>query len=95
MYNRLYNHLELHNILAREQFGFRMHHLTEQATFSLIDCLLTAMNKKLDVGGIFCDLHKAFDSVQHKILLDKLQFYGIEGKIKKLIESYLTLSVLN
>jgi hypothetical protein len=48
MYNRLYTHPELHNILAREQFGFRMHHSTEQATFSLIDCL-ASMNLKYNL----------------------------------------------
>jgi len=90
IYNRLYTHLEINNILVQEQFGFRMKHSTEQAAFSLINCILTAMNNKQVVGGIFCDLHKAFDCVQHKILLDKLKFYGIDGKFKTLIESYLT-----
>jgi len=80
----------MNNILVQEQFGFRMQHATEQAAFSLINCILTAMNNKQVVGGIFCDLHKACDCVQHKILLDKLKFYGIEGKFKTLIESYLT-----
>jgi hypothetical protein len=48
------------------------------------------MNNNQIVGGIFCDLKKAFDCVNHKILLEKLEFYGVEGKFKILIESYLT-----
>jgi hypothetical protein len=67
-----------------------MQHSTEQAAFSLISSFLKALSKNQIVGGIFCDLHKAFDCVNHKILLDKLQFYGIDGKFKTLIESYLT-----
>ena len=59
------------------------------AAFSLINGIVTAMNNKQIVGGIFCDLHKAFDTVQHNILLDKLKFYGIVGKFYPLIESYL------
>jgi len=42
------------------------------------------------VGGIFCDLQKAFDCVNHKMLLEKLELCGAEGKFKRLIESYLT-----
>jgi len=42
------------------------------------------------VGGIFCDLKKAFDCVNHRIILNKLHFFGIDGKFMRLIESYLT-----
>jgi hypothetical protein len=66
-----------------------MQHWTEQAAFSLVNSILTAMNNNQIAGGIFCDLQKAFVCVNHKILLDKLQFYGIDGKFKTLIESYL------
>ena len=46
----------------------------------MINSILTALNDKLKVGGIFCDLQKAFNCLNHKILLDKMKFYGIHGK---------------
>ena len=72
----------MNNILVPEQYGFRTHFSTEQAAFTLITSILTAMNNNQIVGGIFCDLQKAFDCVNHKILLEKLEFYGVEGKFK-------------
>jgi hypothetical protein len=48
------------------------------------------MNNNLKIGDIFCDLQKAFDCMDHKILMNKLEFYGIEGNFKTLIASYLT-----
>jgi len=80
----------MNGILVQEQFGFRMQHSTEQAAFSPISSILMAMNKNQIVGGIFCDPQKSFDCVNHKILVDKLQFYRIDGKFKTLIELYLT-----
>jgi hypothetical protein len=52
--------------------------------------ILEALNKRKIVGGVFCNLKKAFDSVNHKILFSKLQFYGIQGKFHYLITSYLS-----
>jgi hypothetical protein len=43
----------------------------------------------MKTGSVFCDLQKAFDTVNHELLLDKLQYYGIKGKAKTLLESYL------
>jgi hypothetical protein len=64
---------------------FSLH--TNTATYKLIKILATT-NKNMNVGELFCDLHKAFDCVNHKTILQKLEFYGIAGKFKTLIETY-------
>jgi len=80
----------MNNILVQEQYGFRIHSSPEQAAFTLINSIVTAMNNNQMEGGIFCDLQKVFDCVNHKILLQKQEFYGVKGKFKTLIASYLT-----
>jgi hypothetical protein len=69
IYDRLLQHIEASNILAIEQFGFRPGASTEKASFTLIDEILKSLNKRSMVGGISRDLHKAFDCVNHSILL--------------------------
>jgi ribosomal protein L34 len=61
----LYTHIEKNNILVSEQHGFRTQTATVQASYILINQILTAMNNSLVVGGIFCDLQKVFDCVNH------------------------------
>jgi hypothetical protein len=90
IYARLLDHINTNCVVVNEQYGFRTWSSTEQATFSLINNILTAMNNNLKTGGIFCDLQKALDCMDHKILMNKHEFYGIEGKSKTLITSYLT-----
>jgi hypothetical protein len=61
---------------------------TEKALYKFLDEILCALNDKMNVG-IFCDLAKAFDCVNHNILLPKLNFYGIKGKAGQWFRSYL------
>jgi hypothetical protein len=89
IYNRVQHHIDANNILAQEQYGFRPKSSTELATYNLINNILVALNTKLTVGGIFCDLTKAFDCVNHDVLIAELEFYGINGKVGKPIKSYL------
>jgi len=62
---------------------------TESAVYNLISEILNALNNRNLVGGIYCDLRKAFDCVNHGILLYKQQFYDFRNNVYKLSKSYL------
>jgi hypothetical protein len=63
-----------------EQSGFRTNSTTDRAIYKLTNEILKALNNKSMIGGIFCDLKKAFDCVDHEILLSKLEHYDVTGK---------------
>ena len=85
IYTRLYQHISQNNILVNEQYSFRNNSSTEKAPFKLINEILLALNNKLTVGGIFCDLEKAFDCLNDDTLLSKCEFYGFRGKTNALL----------
>jgi exonuclease III len=87
--SRLTSYLDRYKILNNRQFGFRKHHSTIHAMINLLDTCLDGLNERLTVGGIFLDISKAFDSVDHSILLAKLENYGIRGIVLQWFKSYL------
>ena len=90
MYRRLANFLDKHRILYEFQFGFRKNHSTSQAVMEVLDNIYQHTDNNEITMGIYCDLQKAFDTVNHSILLQKLSIYGIRGTVLKWFTSYLS-----
>ena len=90
IYDRLADYIEKHNILNEFQFGFRKGRSSYMALNLLVDKLHKAIDERKYTVGIFLDLSKAFDTLNHSILLDKLNYYGIRGTALNLIKNYLS-----
>ena len=90
IFRQLFDYMTDNNLFAIDQYGFRSGHSTELAALHLIDYL----TKQMDVGeipiNIYIDLSKAFDTLDHTILLAKLRYYGIRGVAHKLMLNYLS-----
>ena len=90
IYNRMYKFLLSKGILSGSQFGFRKGHSTGHAIHNSVNIIRDAHKNNKHVIGLFIDLSKAFDTLDHKILLEKLDNYGIRGIAHKLLASYLS-----
>ena len=89
-YKRLNSFLTKYNCIYDLQFGFRAKHSTDHALISLTEMVREALDSRKFSCGIFVDLQKAFDTVDHGILLSKMDYYGIRGLANNWFRSYLT-----
>ena len=89
MHERLYKFLSKYNCIYINQFGFRNNHSTIHALLNLTEQIRDALDKNKLSCGVFINLKKVFDTVDHSILLDKLNHYGIRGVANDWFKSYL------
>ena len=90
IYTRLMKFLNKNDVLNKLQFGFRNNHSTFMALITMLENVSNALENGNCALGIFLDFQKAFDTVDHKIMLDKLYCYGIRGIVHKWFSSYLS-----
>ena len=90
IFSRLYCFFQSQGLLYENQYGFRKNHSTSHALNFSVDYVHRHLKDKKHVLGIFIDLSKAFDTICHNKLLQKLDVYGIRGTANKLIASYLS-----
>jgi hypothetical protein len=89
-YNRLENYINSHNILSSCQYGFRAKHSTFMALMNMYDKITKSIDCKEFSIGVFIDLSKAFDTINHKILFRKLEHYGVRGVTLQWFIDYLS-----
>ena len=89
-FNQVYTYLTSNDLLYESQYGFREHHSTELAALEFTDRIKKEMDAKKIPFSIFLDLSKAFDTLDHSVLLSKLQYYGIRDTALNWFKSYLS-----
>ena len=90
MYTHLLDFIEQNKIIYKHQYGFRQKHSTQHAIITLVDRITNSLDKGDIVISIFLDIKKAFDTVDHPTLLNKLYAYGIRGNAFNWFKSYLS-----
>ena len=90
MFIQVYDYFQDEKLFYASQYGFRKGHSTEYAALEIVDRIMNDMDKGLVPINIYLDLSKAFDTIDHNILLDKLYHYGIQGTTLNLFKSYLS-----
>ena len=89
IHSRMNKFLENHKCFYKNQFGFRKKHLTNHALITITEKIRNVLDNNQYACGVLLDFQKAFDTVNHRILLSKLEYYGIRGIPHDLIKSYL------
>ena len=90
MHSQLYAFLDETNLITEQEYGFRSIYSTELATLKLTDAIMYELDNSHIPVAIFLDLSKPFDTLNYKILLRKLKYYGLGNVACNLIENYLT-----
>ena len=89
-YNRLFNFVTKHHVLHPNQFGFQPNKSTSLAIANVLSTLLNKINSNKHIAFVLFGLKKAFDLINHRLLLTKLQHYGIRGAASRWLSNYLS-----
>lgn len=89
-YNALYQYFEKKGLFVEEQKGFRKGRTIDLAIYDFLVQVITHVDKKIPVSALYMDMTKAFDFVDHAILVNKLYAYGVRGNVLELVKSYLS-----